>query len=80
MDRTNNTSRYFMPNTNKAKYMKGFIYNVDESGNLEESLVNITESNYSVGAPYHFYFGLKKGRSAMDLFFIKYVDTEIVID
>lgn len=80
LDRVSNTSRYFRPNSNTAKYSKGYIYNVNENGQPEESLVNITEYKYTVGSPYHFYFGLKKGKSAMDLFYIKYVDTELIIE
>jgi hypothetical protein len=80
LDRTENTSRYFMAESNQAKYMKGFIYNVDSDGNLREDLGNITEDKYTVGSPYHFYFGLKRGRTAVDLFYIKYVDSEIVIE
>jgi hypothetical protein len=80
LDRTENTSRYFMAESNQAKYMKGFIYNVDSNGNLREDLGNITEDKYTVGSPYHFYFGLKRGRTAVDLFYIKYVDSEIVIE
>jgi hypothetical protein len=80
LDRTNNTSRYFMANTNQQKYLNGFIYNIDSNGNFEILKGNITNTVNTVGAPYHFYFGLKKGRTAMDLFYIKYVDTDIVIE
>ena len=80
LDRTNNTSRYFMANTNQQKYLNGFIYNIDSNGNFEILKGNITNTVNTVGAPYHFYFGLKKGKTAMDLFYIKYVDTDIVIE
>jgi UDP-N-acetylmuramoyl-tripeptide--D-alanyl-D-alanine ligase len=80
LDRTNNTSRYFMANTNQQKYLNGFIYNVDSNGNFEILKGNITNTVNTVGAPYHFYFGLKKGKTAMDLFYIKYIDTDIVIE
>ena len=69
-----------MANTNQQKYLNGFIYNIDSNGNFEILKGNITNTVNTVGAPYHFYFGLKKGKTAMDLFYIKYVDTEIVIE
>ena len=38
------------------------------------------EAPFTVGDPFHFYFGLKKGASAMDKFRIKYVNTEEIIE
>jgi hypothetical protein len=37
-------------------------------------------NRYTFGAPFHFYFGLIKGSSAMDLFIQKYVDTNVVYE
>ena len=34
----------------------------------------------SVGGPFHFYFGLKKGKSAWDRFARKWINFEIVVD
>ena len=34
----------------------------------------------TVGAPYHFYFGLKKGKTSFDRFAIKWIGFEIITD
>jgi hypothetical protein len=34
------------------------------------------KSKFMIGAPNHFYFGLFKGKSAMDLFKTKYLPNE----
>jgi hypothetical protein len=33
----------------------------------------------NTGAPFHFYFGLKKGKTAFDRFVVKWVDTNNII-
>ena len=86
-------SRYFKPEDNYTKTHKGYIakydYMTNVNGEVEltpnESVPsgsNIYDINNNgkimVGAPFHFYFGLIKGSSAMDLFINKYVDTTVV--
>jgi hypothetical protein len=61
----------------------GYIYNSDLINNNTEVDYNTkTTANLSkllVGAPYHFYFGLKLGKSAMNKFIDKYVITRDVL-
>jgi hypothetical protein len=81
LDRLYQNSRYVRTNNvSKTNYYKGYIYSVDGSGNLSG---NITDWNYNtnpnpravtVGSPFHFYFGLKKGKSAFDRFASKWVN------
>jgi hypothetical protein len=79
------SSRYFRTsNLNQNDYFKGYIYSVDGSGNLEwaynsKSVNTPIADAITVGAPYHFYFGLKRGKSAYDRFLVKWVDTNIVV-
>lgn len=86
MDRVNSSSRYVRPATTlQTQYFKGYIYVVDSSGNISASVSN-QEGNagqprtVTVGAPQHFYFGLKKGKTAFDRFLTKWVNTEINIE
>jgi hypothetical protein len=88
LDRLNPDSEYFNPDGNNAFTYKGYIINYeitqDINGNniytptatLQQTPLN----RYTFGAPYHFYFGLIQGASAMDLFIQKYVDTNIVYE
>jgi hypothetical protein len=82
MDRLNMNSRYFRPNNiSQSNYSKGYIYSVDSSGNLSASLAdenfNTTPPRaITVGAPYHFYFGLRKGATAFDRFMVKWINIE----
>lgn len=87
MDRLLKTSRYYRTkNASKTNYFKGFIYGVDNSGGLSPSDSNWetndgTEARaITVGAPYHFYFGLKKGKSAFDRLTTKWIDTDNITD
>ena len=52
----------------------GFITNIDSSGN---PIINGTplQNKFIVGAPYHFYFGLKNGKTAVNRFIKLYVNT-----
>jgi hypothetical protein len=85
LDRLLASSRYFRTsNLNQNDYFKGYIYSVDGSGNLEwaynsKSVNTPIADAITVGAPYHFYFGLKRGKSAYDRFLVKWVDTNIVV-
>ncbi len=63
-------SEYFKP-ANGEKL--GYIYNRDSSLNISPSWPNGQNTKYVVGAPYHFYFGLSKGASAMNRYITKYI-------
>ncbi len=62
----------------------GFIYNSSSTGGLSPT---ITPNSYmyppppvvGVGSPYHFYFGLKVGKSAMNKYINKYIFNEEVL-
>ena len=79
------SSRYFRTNnTNQSDFFKGYIYNVDGSGNISGN-VNTWDLNspndrvVSVGGPFHFYFGLKRGKTAFDRFTAKWIDTNKIV-
>ncbi len=86
MDRLNIMSRYFRGSGSLSQYYKGYIYSVDPSTGQLNPNANSQSGNdplprvISVGAPYHFYFGLKKGRSAFDKFYRKWINSDIIID
>ena len=86
-------SRYFKPEDTYTKTHKGYIakysFITNINGEVEltpnESILSGSQiptinnnGKIMVGAPFHFYFGLIKGSSAMDLFINKYVDTTVV--
>jgi len=62
----------------------GFIYNSSSTGGLSPT---ITPNSYmyppppvvGVGSPYHFYFGLKVGKSAMNKYINKYIFNEEIL-
>ena len=62
MDRLNPNSRYFRYNTtNGTGYIFATNQNGDEDGNRALwTHNNPDDNNITVGAPFHFYFGLKK--------------------
>jgi len=85
MDRVNPNSRYFRTkNKNQSEYFKGYIYSVDNNGDISP-LTNTWEQNNPVGnaittgSPFYFYFGLKRGKTAFDRFTTKWIDTERII-
>ena len=87
LDRLNSGSRYFRPtNNSKSEYTKGYIYAVSGDGSIDESYVNWSQNtpekskSVTTGAPFYFYFGLRKGKSAYDRFTTKWVDTTITTD
>lgn len=90
MDRLTESSRYFrtLPGINNNSYNKGYIYNVSGTGEYSVSLnnqdynnlINGKEKHITVGAPFHFYFGLKKGKSAWDRFARKWIGFENIIN
>jgi hypothetical protein len=73
LDRTNLTQpNYFRPSTSSVNdlYARGYIFSVDSTGVY--STVGATSDKFIVGAPFHFYFGVIKGESALDKFKTKY--------
>jgi hypothetical protein len=89
LDRVEPASRYVRPNNNnQSQYFKGYIYTVDTNGDINP---NVPPNNYwsqngpfvpravTVGTPYHFYFGLKRGKTAFDRFTTKWIDTNRIV-
>jgi len=83
MDRLNANSRYFRYNTNGGL---GYIFATDpisgdESGNRNLWTHNNPDENtITVGAPFHFYFGLKKGKTSFDRFSKKWLKFDTITD
>jgi hypothetical protein len=78
LDRFNPSSGYFKPEPDLTKAYKGYIANYTVANNNLTPASNLPSSPISpltFGTPFHFYFGLIKGSTAMDLFITKYVDT-----
>jgi hypothetical protein len=89
LDRLNPESRYFR--TNGCPHTAadvGYIYSVSGCTlglDIDESVTNWEQNTIqpnwiTVGAPFHFYFGLRRGSSAFDRFRQKWINTEIIID
>jgi hypothetical protein len=57
------------PNTTDLNN-RGYIFSVDANGNYSQ--VSALNQSFIVGAPFHFYFGIIKGESALDKFKTKY--------
>jgi hypothetical protein len=60
----------------------GYIYNSNIVGGQIKTNVNLPSSfnnNIMVGLPYHFYFGLKVGKTAMNRFVVKYISNVEII-
>jgi hypothetical protein len=55
-------------------YKRGYIFSVNSNGNYSET--GAASSRFIVGAPFHFYFGVIKGESALDKFKTKYSVSE----
>jgi hypothetical protein len=78
---------FYSPIVTPITYMKpdsgyglGYIYNrsiADETYSLYP-VTDTNNENYKVGAPFHFYFGLKRGKSALNRFIKKYITVESV--
>ena len=64
------SSPYFKPSSGDKL---GYIYNRDGSGNVSSNYPQNQPSKFLVGAPFHFYFGLRRGKSAMNRFISKYL-------
>jgi hypothetical protein len=94
LDRIQMSSRYFRPNTTtETQYFKGLIYSVTgllptpgdlnaNAGSQEPNspLWSSSQRFITVGAPQHFYFGLKKGKTAFDRFATKWISTATITD
>ena len=85
LDRLDPNSRYFRGSTSNIKDFKGYIYQVDGAGLYEPNPAtqdpNIPLSRtITVGAPFHFYFGLKKGKTSFDRFATKWLSFETITD
>lgn len=73
LDRTSlTTPNYFRPLTSSVSdlYARGYIFSVNANGTY--STTGGSSGRFIVGAPFHFYFGLIKGSSALDKFKTKY--------
>ena len=71
-----NTPNYFRPLTSNVNdmYARGYIFSMDASGNY--SAIGASSDKFIVGAPFQFYFGIMKGKSALDKFKTKYSVSE----
>jgi hypothetical protein len=83
LDRLDTNSNYFMGAQlgQETKYFKGYIYAVDSNGDINPKVTYwLNPQSNLVGAPFHFFFGLKKGKSSYDRFVQKWINTEIIVD
>jgi len=83
---------FMTKDTSNNEFFKGYLYGEKVDSSIPGNPNNYTENlsdvkletgrpagnniRYRVGAPYHFYFGLVKGASAIDLFRSKYVEKD----
>lgn len=78
LDRMNRTvPTYFQSDTIPPAndlYQKGYIFSADYLGRNSKTGANTNK--FLVGAPFQFYFGIKKGASALDKFKTKYLADE----
>jgi hypothetical protein len=76
LDRASLTTKYFLPSNIDVVHQdllaRGYIFGVDNDGNYSSSVSLISNPKFLVGAPYHFYFGVVKGETALDKFKEKY--------
>jgi hypothetical protein len=94
LDRLNRNSRYFRTKGSTiTKYYRSVIFSVDSSNPpLPTSSIATWDLNFAdsgtpqsarivnTGAPFYFYFGLNKGKSAFDRFVRKWIEPEIITD
>lgn len=78
LDRRNlTTPNYFVPsNTSLDVNQRGYIFNKNAQGLYDGSEFSGMKTRFMVGAPFHFYFGVTKGASALDKFKQKYLPNE----
>lgn len=77
LDRTSLVNpNYFIPTTSAVNDLnaRGYIFNANADGTY--SSTGADSSNFIVGAPFQFYFGIIKGESALDKFKTKYSISE----
>lgn len=71
------TPNYFVPsNTALDINQRGYIFNTNFTGFYDGSVFPGMKTKFMVGAPFHFYFGVVKGASALDKFKQKYLPNE----
>jgi hypothetical protein len=63
-------SQYFN-NLNTGR--RGYIYNSTPAGATDETMPAGQSNSFLVGSPYHFYFGLGKGKSSINRYITKYI-------
>lgn len=89
LDRLLDSSRYFKnTNISQTQYQKGYIYAVKSSSTANSIIItaqrqywdfnNPNDKLITVGAPFHFYFGLKRGASSFDRFRTKWINTNVI--
>lgn len=90
LDRVDPPSRYFRTKqTSQTQYFKGYIYAVKNGPSGIELNANAStgwdrnpsdDKLITTGAPFHFYFGLRRGASAFDRFRVKWINTNNVVN
>jgi hypothetical protein len=70
------TSTMFIGGNSQIQNRKGYIYQTDSSGQYSPSQAFGNNKETITSAPWYFYFGLKKGSSAMDKFTKLYIKSE----
>ena len=69
------SSNYFIGSNSIVSAITGYITNTNLNGSNNSSIVSsISGRIVQVGSPWYFYFGLKRGSSAIDKFYLRYVD------
>ena len=67
---------FFRGNNNLLENAYGYIYQRKANGNYNTVPTTPTNEYTLTSAPWYFYFGLKKGKSAMDKYIQQYLGTE----
>jgi len=71
------TPNYFVPSiTSYDVNQRGYIFNNNLNGSYNFNIFPGMKTDFLVGAPYHFYFGVNKGKTCLDLFKQKYLPNE----
>jgi len=71
------TQKYMKPNFG---YGLGYIYNRSSNDPQLDAVPtqNPNSNRYKVGSPFHFYFGQKRGKSAINKFIVRYIAGELL--
>ena len=64
---------YFQPNPDNPLTNLGYIFKLNNQGGYDPIIYNMNNDKILQGSPFYFYFGLKRGKSAMDRFITKYI-------